>query len=50
MLRRVRMFIAAVLVVFALLGTTWVASSVPSVMADGPPMPGENGGGGGGGG
>jgi hypothetical protein len=41
MVRRVRMFIAAVLVVFALLGTTWVASSVPSVLADS--LPGENG-------
>lgn len=44
MLQRVRMFIAAVLVVFALLGTTWVASSVPAVLAGTePPMPGENG-------
>lgn len=42
-MQRVRMFIAAVLVVFALLGTTWVASSVPPVLADEPPMPGENG-------
>ncbi len=41
MLRRVRMFIAAVLVVFALLGTTWVTSSVPTVLAD--ELPGENG-------
>lgn len=42
-MQRVRIFIAAVLVVFALLGTTWVASSVPAVMATDPPAPCENG-------
>ena len=46
MVQRVRRFIAAVLVVLALLGTTWVASSVPSVLAD-MTLPGENGTGGG---
>ena len=44
-MQRVRMFIAAVLVVLALLGTTWVASPVQEVLADS--LPGENGPGGG---
>lgn len=41
-MQRVRMFIAAVLVLLALLGTTWVASPVQDVLAD-PSLPGENG-------
>ena len=45
-MQRVRIFIAAVLVVFALLGTTWVASPVQDVLAE-MTLPGENGPGGG---
>ena len=44
MVQRVRMLIAAVLVLLALLGTTWVASPVQDVLATEPPLPGENGG------
>lgn len=42
MIQKVRVALAAILLTLALLGTSWVASAVQPVQAEG--LPGENGG------